>query len=122
MHQIYKMLMVLILRIQELQILESDIGWYHNVMNLLRNWYLIQTAAVNEMSRSVKFKDEVMGELIRLFQHTRLVIPLDCHIIWVQVMPIQSIAFDLQISLQIMGYLPLWIMLDSIMLLNLRIA
>ena len=47
------------------EILESDIGWYHNVMNLLRNWYLIQTAAVNEMSRSVKFKDEVMGELIR---------------------------------------------------------
>ena len=47
------------------EILESDIGWYHNVMNLLRNWYLIQTAAVNEMSRNVKFKDEVMGELIR---------------------------------------------------------
>ena len=47
------------------EILESDIGWYHNVMNLLRNWYLIQTAAVNDMSRSVKFKDEVMGELIR---------------------------------------------------------
>ena len=47
------------------EILESDIGWYHNVMNLLRNWYLIQTAAVNETSRSVKFKDEVMGELIR---------------------------------------------------------
>ena len=47
------------------EILESDIGWYHNVMNLLRNWYLIQTAAVNKMSRSIKFKDEVMGELIR---------------------------------------------------------
>ena len=47
------------------EILESDIGWYHNVMNLLRNWYLIQTAAVNEMSRSIKFNDEVMGELIR---------------------------------------------------------
>lgn len=47
------------------EILESDILWYHNVMNLLRNWYFIQTAAVNEDARGVKFKTEVMGELIR---------------------------------------------------------
>ena len=47
------------------EILESDIGWYHNVMNLLRNWYFVQTAAINPDARSVEFKDEVMGELIR---------------------------------------------------------
>lgn len=47
------------------EIIESDIGWYHNVMNLLRNWYFIQTAAVNPDARSVKFKDEIMGQLIR---------------------------------------------------------
>lgn len=47
------------------EIIESDIGWFHNVMNLLRNWYLIQTAAVNPKARGVKFEDEVMGELIR---------------------------------------------------------
>ncbi len=47
------------------EIIESDIGWYHNVMNLLRNWYLIQTAAVNPAARSVRFQDEVMGQLIR---------------------------------------------------------
>lgn len=47
------------------EILESDIGWYHNVMNLLRNWYFIQTAAINPEARGVKFKDEVMGRLIR---------------------------------------------------------
>ncbi|MEO7989333.1 MAG: zinc-dependent metalloprotease [Chryseolinea sp.] len=47
------------------EILESDIGWYHNVMNLLRNWYFIQTAAINPQAREVKFKDEVMGQLIR---------------------------------------------------------
>ena len=47
------------------EILESDIIWYHNVMNLLRNWFLIQTAAVNPAARAVKFDDEVMGELIR---------------------------------------------------------
>jgi len=47
------------------EILESDILWYHNVMNLLRNWYFIQTAAVNPAARKVKFDDKVMGELIR---------------------------------------------------------
>ncbi len=47
------------------EILESDILWYHNVMNLLRNWYFVQTAAINPEARSVKFKDEVMSELIR---------------------------------------------------------
>ncbi len=47
------------------QILESDIQWYHNVMNLLRNWFFVQTAAVNEDARGVEFDDEVMGELIR---------------------------------------------------------
>lgn len=47
------------------EILESHIGWYHNVMNLLRNWYLIQTAAINPRARSVDFEDDVMGELIR---------------------------------------------------------
>ncbi|GHA57924.1 glutaminyl-tRNA synthetase [Pontibacter akesuensis] len=47
------------------EILESHIGWYHNVMNLLRNWYFVQTAAVNPDARGIQFKDEVMGELIR---------------------------------------------------------
>ncbi len=47
------------------QILESDIGWYHNVMNLLRNWYFIQTAAANAEARGTRFDDSVMGELVR---------------------------------------------------------
>ncbi|MFM2394970.1 MAG: hypothetical protein RLZZ546_2953 [Bacteroidota bacterium] len=47
------------------EIIESDIIWYHNVMNLLRNWFFIQTAAINPEARSPKFKDEVMGRLIR---------------------------------------------------------
>lgn len=47
------------------EIIESDIGWYHNVMNLLRNWFFIQTAAVNPDARKVQFDDEVMGRLIR---------------------------------------------------------
>jgi len=47
------------------EIIESDIGWYHNVMNLVRNWFFVQTAAVNPDARASKFKDEVMGQLIR---------------------------------------------------------
>lgn len=47
------------------EILESDIGWYHNVMNLLRNWFFIQTAAINPEAQSVQFKDEVMGRLVQ---------------------------------------------------------
>lgn len=47
------------------EILESDILWYHNVMNLLRNWFFIQTAAVNPEAQKVKFDDALMGDLIR---------------------------------------------------------
>jgi hypothetical protein len=47
------------------EILESHIGWYHNIMSLLRNWYLIQTAAVDPAARAKKFDDKLMGELIR---------------------------------------------------------
>lgn len=47
------------------QILETHIGWYHNVMDLLRNWYFVQTAAVNPEARKAKFTDNEMGELIR---------------------------------------------------------
>jgi len=48
------------------EILESDILWYHNIMNLLRNWFLTQTAAINPDAQNYsQFKDEVMGRLIR---------------------------------------------------------
>tara|TARA_R110000868_G_scaffold222048_4_gene473913 strand:- start:749 stop:3247 length:2499 start_codon:yes stop_codon:yes gene_type:complete len=47
------------------EILESDINWYHNVMTLLRNWFFVQTAAINPDARGVAFKKEVMGRLIR---------------------------------------------------------
>jgi hypothetical protein len=47
------------------EILESHINWYHNVMNLLRNWYFIQAAAVDPRARNMRFEDELMGELIR---------------------------------------------------------
>ena len=47
------------------EILESDIGWFHNVMTLLRRWYFVQTAAINPEAQRPEFKEEVMGRLIR---------------------------------------------------------
>ena len=47
------------------EIIESHIGWYHNVMSLLYKWYFIQTAAVDPRARKPKFDDELMGQLIR---------------------------------------------------------
>ncbi|MEO6979540.1 MAG: DUF5117 domain-containing protein, partial [Mucilaginibacter sp.] len=43
------------------EIMESHVGWYHNVMQLLRDWYFVQTAAVNPEARKAKFTDEQMG-------------------------------------------------------------
>lgn len=47
------------------EIMESHIGWYHNIMSLLRDWYLIQTAAVDPKARNKNFDSQLMGELIR---------------------------------------------------------
>ena len=47
------------------EILESHIGWYHNVMNLVHDWYMVQTAAVDPAARKMKFDDSLMGNLIR---------------------------------------------------------
>lgn len=47
------------------EIIQSRIGWYHNVMQLLHDWYLVQAAAVDPKARAAKFDDELMGQLIR---------------------------------------------------------
>lgn len=47
------------------EILESHINWYHNVMSLLRNWYLIQASPSDARARKAHFDDELMGDLIR---------------------------------------------------------
>ena len=47
------------------EIMESHINWYHNVMELIRNWYLIQAATSDPRARQMVFPDELMGELIR---------------------------------------------------------
>lgn len=47
------------------EILESHIGWYHNVMKLLQNWYRTQAGASDPRARPNSFDDELMGQLIR---------------------------------------------------------
>ncbi|TAG29863.1 MAG: DUF5117 domain-containing protein [Sphingobacteriia bacterium] len=47
------------------EILESHIGWYHNVMKLVHDWYMIQASAVDPAARTMKMDDALMGDLIR---------------------------------------------------------
>ncbi|GAB5553448.1 MAG: zinc-dependent metalloprotease [Saprospiraceae bacterium] len=47
------------------EILESHIGWYHNIQRLLKNWYTIQTAMVDTRAQKNELDEELMGSLIR---------------------------------------------------------
>ena len=47
------------------EILESHICWYHNVMTLVHDWYMIQAGTLDEAARKMKYDTELMGELIR---------------------------------------------------------
>ncbi|WP_140939297.1 zinc-dependent metalloprotease [Sphingobacterium lumbrici] len=47
------------------EILQGYIGWYHNVMTLVHDWYMLQAGANDERARTMKFSDELMGQLIR---------------------------------------------------------
>jgi len=47
------------------EIIESHIGWYHNVMEILHDWYMVQTAAVDPKARKMHMDDTLMGQLIR---------------------------------------------------------
>jgi len=47
------------------EILQSYVGWYHNIMRLLHDMYFVQMAATDPRARSMKFSDQLMGSLIR---------------------------------------------------------
>ena len=47
------------------EILQSYVGWYHNVMKLLHDWYMIQASPNDPHARKMKFSDTLMGTLIR---------------------------------------------------------
>lgn len=47
------------------EILDSDIKFYHNVMNLLRDWYFVQVAPLDPRTKKLPLPDDLMGELLR---------------------------------------------------------
>lgn len=47
------------------EIIESHVGWYHNVMELVHDWYMIQAGCIDPNAQKMKFDDELMGQLIR---------------------------------------------------------
>lgn len=47
------------------EILETHINWYHNVMSLVHNWYMIQAGAIDPKAGKMEFDDQLMGQLIR---------------------------------------------------------
>jgi hypothetical protein len=47
------------------EILESHIQWFHNVMEILHDWYFIQASPNDCRARKMQFDDELMGSLIR---------------------------------------------------------
>lgn len=47
------------------EIMESHICWYHNVMKLLHDWYMIQAGTLDEAAQCMKYDPELMGQLIR---------------------------------------------------------
>ena len=46
------------------EILESDIQFYHNVMNLLRDWYFVQVAPLDPAAQTLPLSDDLMGRLL----------------------------------------------------------
>ncbi len=47
------------------EILESHICWYHNVMSLVHNWYMVQCSSIDEAAQKMNYDEELMGNLIR---------------------------------------------------------
>lgn len=47
------------------EIIEAHVCWYHNVMNLVKKWYMIQCGPLDKRAQSMDFPDELMGQLIR---------------------------------------------------------
>jgi hypothetical protein len=46
------------------EILESDIQFYHNVMNLSRDWYFTQVSPLDSRAKKLPLPDDLMGKLI----------------------------------------------------------
>ena len=46
------------------EIIESDIQYYHNVMNLARDWYFIQAGPLDPRAKKLPLPDDLMGRLV----------------------------------------------------------
>jgi hypothetical protein len=46
------------------EIIKGEVNMFHNVMNLLRNWYFVQVAPLDERARNLPLPDSLMGELV----------------------------------------------------------
>jgi len=47
------------------EILESDIQYYHNVMNLQRDWYFLQVGPLDARAKKLPLPDDLMGRLVQ---------------------------------------------------------
>ncbi len=47
------------------EIIEAHVCWYHNVMNLVKKWYMVQCGPLDKRAQKMEFPDELMGQLIR---------------------------------------------------------
>jgi hypothetical protein len=47
------------------EIIQGDILWWHNVIDLLQTWRFVQTAAADPEARKKVLSDEIMGDAIR---------------------------------------------------------
>ncbi len=47
------------------EILDADIGFFHNVMSLARNWYMVQAGAVDPRAQKLPLPDDLLGELLQ---------------------------------------------------------
>lgn len=47
------------------EIIESHICWFHNVMQLVRKWYITQCGPLDKRAQTMNLPDDLMGELIR---------------------------------------------------------
>lgn len=47
------------------EILEADIMWWHNVLDILHDWIIVQTGAVNPEARTNKLPDHLVGDAMR---------------------------------------------------------
>jgi hypothetical protein len=46
------------------EIIKAEVNMYHNVMNLLRNWYFIQVSPLDVRAQSLPLPDSLMGKLV----------------------------------------------------------